>query len=123
MNKVKINIWGRDFVIDIVFQNYPGEEVTPEQRETVETLGDADFDKALQEVKRYVVEDKLFEESEEAIKNIFRYVMPKTIVVIRDDEAKVFALICNYKLDMEHGLAVVFQNGKYKNVGPQDLIL
>ena len=31
--------------------------------------------------------------------------------------------MCNFKLDMEHGIAVIFEDGKFKTAGPQDLIL
>lgn len=28
-----------------------------------------------------------------------------------------------YKFDMEHGFAVVFENGQFKRVGTQDIVL
>lgn len=33
------------------------------------------------------------------------------------------ALMCNYKFDPEHGIAIVFENGKYKEIGEQDIIV
>lgn len=33
------------------------------------------------------------------------------------------AILCNYRFDMEHGLAVLFENGTYKSVGSQDTVL
>jgi len=33
------------------------------------------------------------------------------------------AIMCNCKFDMEHGIAVVFENGQFKKVGQQDIIL
>ena len=80
-NKVKLVIWGREFEINIVFQNFPGEEVTSNQE------------------------------------------IPKSVLIPREKEKRVVALMCNYKFDMEHGLAIVFENEQFKTVGPQDIIL
>lgn len=31
--------------------------------------------------------------------------------------------MCRYKFDAEHGIAVVFKEGKLEEVGPQDIIM
>ena len=33
------------------------------------------------------------------------------------------AIMCNYKFDMENGIAVVFENEKFSDIGKQDIIL
>ena len=57
------------------------------------------------------------------VDNVFKYVMPKNVLITRNDKDRQFAVMCNYKFDMEHGLAVVFENEEFKTVGAQDIIL
>ena len=123
MNKININIWGRDFELDIVYYNFPGEEITELQQETVEKIISVDFSGSLDSIVNYITEYDLEELNGEKIDNIFRYVMPKSILIDRDDENRVFAVMCDYKFDIEHGLAVVFENEKFKAVDSQDIIL
>ena len=75
-------------------------------------------------VKKYIKKwnaDELGEDTD--ICNIFRYVIPKGFLIPRKDDKTAFAVMCNYKFDMEHGIAVLFENGKCKEVGPQDIVL
>ena len=44
-------------------------------------------------------------------------------MITREKEERVFAILCNYKFDIEHGLAVVYENEKFKTVGAQDITL
>ena len=124
MNKVKVVLWGREFDIAVSYSCYPGEEITQVQKEAL-----ADFcaierpvDNMLDDLKKYV--NKTAEGNLEGtnIENIFKYVMPKSLYVPRSTK-KMIAVICNYKFDMENGIAVVFENGKLKQIGTQDIIL
>lgn len=123
MNKLQIHIWGRDFDLNVSYHNFPGEEVTNNQAMTLKAISSVDFSEALNSVEQYIMKYNGFEIKENNIDNIFKYVIPKSIVITRDENLRVFAIICNYRFDMEHGLAVVFENEKYKAVGPQDFIL
>lgn len=123
MNRVKVCIWGRDFDINYSFQNFPGEEVTDYQIKTLEGIFSVDFSESLNHVKQYVMKKDGSEIAESSIENIFRYVMPKNILITRNNEIREFAIMCNYKFDMEHGIAVVYHNEVFKTVVPQDLIL
>lgn len=123
MNKVKVSIWGRGFELNVSFDNFPDEEVTENQKLTVEEIPSIDFSESLPETKQYVAKHNGSELEGTSSDNIFKYVMPKSIVIMREKEDRVFAVFCNYKFDMEHGLAVVYENGRFKTVGPQDIIL
>ena len=59
---------------------------------------------------------------QQEIDNIFKYVIPKRIFIPRTDK-KIVAILCDYKFDMENGIAVVFENEKFKEIGVQDIIL
>ena len=122
-NKINLTIWGRTFDLYYIYQNYSGEEVLPNQERTVEQIPNADFQSAMEAVKRYILKHNKEELQEESIPNLFKYVMPKRILIPRETEKRVFAIMCNYKFDMEHGLAIVFENEKFVAVGLQDIIL
>lgn len=48
--------------------------------------------------------------------------MPKYLFVKREINKHVVAM-CNYKFDMEHGIAVVFENEMFSKIVSQDIIL
>ena len=123
MNKVKANIWGREFELNVSFDNFPDEEVTENQKLTLDAISLVDYAESLPEIKQYIMKYNGSEIEGAIIDNIFKYVMPKSFVITREKENRVFAVFCNYKFDMEHGLAVVYENEKFKTVGAQDIIL
>ena len=123
MSKIKTQIWGRDFDLGVSFQNFPGEEITENQRETLLSVTTVDYSPAKEGVENYILRFFRSELGEDDLSNIFRFVMPKSILITREDEDRVFAVMCNFKLDMEHGIAIIFKNEQFKAAGPQDLIL
>ncbi len=123
MSKQRITIWGRIFDLPAVLECYPGETVLDSQKAALEWLLENDriVDGSLSKVKDYV--QKNAEELKNAgIENIFKYVVPKSIFVPHNTKSTV-AILCNYKFDIEHGLAVVFEKGRLLTVCPQDDIL
>ena len=123
MSKSALKIWGRVFELNVVYECYPGEEVLDSQRAEFELLKTTDVvDSALESVKEYVIKTA-GEQIEAPIENIFKYVMPKSVFVPHNKKSPSVAIMCNYKFDMEHGIAVVFENGKYKEVGIQNDVL
>ncbi len=123
MSKSVLKIWEREFELNVVYECYPGEEVLDSQRLALEQICTTNIiDAALDHVKAYV-KNTAASQVELPIENIFKYVMPKSIYVPHNVKSSVIAIMCNYKFDAEHGIAVVFENGKYKEVGAQDIIL
>ena len=49
--------------------------------------------------------------------------MPKYLYVARDNENHIVAIMCNYRYDEENGIAIVFKNEKFLQIGKQDIIL
>ena len=123
MSKVNVRIWDREFELAVSYQNYPGEDVTENQQKIITTVPTVDYDAAKDGVKGYIRKFFASELGDDSLDNIFRFVMPKSILVPRTEDLNVFAILCNFKLDMEHGIAVVFEDGKFKKAGPQDLVL
>ena len=123
MSKSVLKIWGREFELNVVYECYPGEEVLDSQRAEFELIRTTDVvDAALESVKEYVTKTAGLQ-VDTPIESIFKYVMPKSIFVPHNKESSSIALMCNYKFDMEHGIAVVFENGNCKEVGTQDVVL
>lgn len=125
MSKCKITIWDRVFDLSVVYECYAGEEVLESQREAFAMLEDNEKEVAdsLEAVKKYVQKTGASQLKDDSIENIFKYVMPKSIFVPHTKKHRIAAIMCNYKFDMEHGIAVVFENGKLKKVGTQDIVL
>lgn len=124
MSKIKLNIWGRNFDLPMSVKTFKGKEPTDVQKEAVAKF-EANTDMigtAQNEVEKYVLANGLKENGIDKIDNIFKYVIPKAIVVPKSKN-RVIGLICNFKFDDEHGLAVVFENEKFKKVGAQDIVL
>lgn len=123
MSKNAFTIWGRDFDLDVIYECYPCEEVLDSQKGALEWLNNSELiDASLDAVKAYV-EKTAGAQIDLPIENIFKYVMPKSIFVPHNKKSVKVAIMCNYKFDAEHGIAVVFENGKYREVGAQDIIL
>ncbi|MBR1764621.1 MAG: hypothetical protein IJ746_04440 [Ruminococcus sp.] len=123
MTNKQLNIWGRDFDLPVVFQNFSDEPISNLERETAQKLGVSDFNTAKHHLTEFILKHNKEELGASKIDNIFKYVIPKSIIICNNKHNRLFALMCNYRFDMEHGLAIVFENESYKAVGYQDIIL
>lgn len=126
MSKKKINIWGRSFELEIVYDCYQGEQVLPVQTEALRCFleNGSLVGQSLKAVEDYCMSRNAEEIEEQSIDDIFKYVMPQFIYVQRTAEGShVIGLMCAYKFDIEHGIAVVFKNEAFEKVGSQDILL
>jgi len=125
MSKEKMVIWGRNFEMEIKYDCYSGEEVLDIQRDAITAFLNCHdiIETSLDQVKQYCLENNKAEFGSESIENIFKYVVPKYLYVVRSKEKHIVAIMCNYKFDTENGIAVVFENEKFSKIGMQDIIL
>jgi hypothetical protein len=127
MNKQKINVWGREFELEVVFDYYEGEEILPTQNDALKDFlvtSDDLVQNAKREVEEYCLKRNADDIGSSSIDNIFKYVMPKSIYVQRTTVGShVLGLMCAYKFDVENGIAVVCKNEKLDKVGTQNIIL
>lgn len=125
MNKVKLLIWGREFEIEIKYDCYTGEEVLESQKDAIKAFlkSEKDIAESLERVKNYCLAQNKEDIGESEIANIFKYVAPKYLYVIRNTDKHIISIMCNYKFDQENGIAVVFENEKFHKIGKQDIIL
>lgn len=124
INTLDIKIWGREFNLPVKYDCYKGEEVTEEQENAI-----AEFNNRqdLIEVSKSIIEDyckdQVKEDNENLKKdNIFSYIKPEYLFVKREDKPRIL-MMCKYRYDLEHGLAVVFTTEGKVLVGSQDMIL
>lgn len=123
MNKVMVNIWGRDFELPVHYQVYPGEEVTDNQRSALEDVHFVDYYEAQPEIRDYIQRYFSAELNNQSMENLFRFVIPKSIYIPRLPETKRFAIMCDFKFDMEHGIGMEFEEKRFRMAGAQDWIL
>lgn len=122
---VELIIWGRQFTIPIVYDCYRNESVTQEQTDALKAFTThLDWiEKAKRQVEVYCRERVAEDDENQKKDNIFSYVKPESIFVKRDKGHPRIALMCKYRYDPEHGLAIVFSADGYATIGPQDIIL
>lgn len=120
MNK-RINVWGRAFDLKIIFDCYDDEEVYDTQNDALKHFV-LESDAILNdhsELDKYCI-NRNGNEIGSAVSNIFKYVIPTTLFIKRDKEKRVVMLLCNYRFDEEHGIALVYENEKLKEIISQD---
>ena len=119
-DKVRLTIWGREFNLTVKYDNYSGEEITDVQKDAVVKFSKVSTDSSLEKVKSYCTSRN--KDEIDSIDNIFKYVMPKYLYIPKSKK-RVVAIMCNYKLDNDNGIAIVYENEKFSKIGPQDIIL
>lgn len=124
-SQISRTLWGRYFDLDVDFKIYTGEEVSPSQKEALAKLLDNwdVVEGALDKLKEYCLSENGDEIGSDQIDNIFRYVIPTTLYVLQDEDPQVVSLLCEYRFDPEHGIALRFENEKLAEIGPQDIAL
>ena len=120
MLKQKITIWGRDLELNVVFDCYKGEEVTDIQKDALKNF--LAHPELLNECKNKVEEYCKKSHPDIDFENIFRFVVPQAIFISRSNE-HLIGIMCAYKFDLEHGLAIVFRNEVFDKIGTQDIII
>lgn len=115
------SIWERDFTLPIEYDCYEGESVTKEQIEALTLfISHPEWvDKAKKKVEIYCKKDVSADDTNQKKDNIFSYIKPNYYYVTRDEQPLV-ALLCKYRYDPEHGLAVIFSSGGSITVGMPD---
>lgn len=127
MSKVNFNIWGRSLDLDVDFDCYKGEEILDSQKKAYELFVDRSdelFEVAYKEAVNYCYKTNGADIADEKINNIFRYVKPKAIYIKRGtlDERRV-AIICAYRFNPDDGMAIVFKNESFWQIGTENIIL
>lgn len=125
MSKIQMNIWGREFNLEVYFKKYQGKELTEMQKESYESFVEKNVvnEQSLKKLTSFIEKEYKDNLQERNIENIFKYVIPKMIYVPNKSQKRTVALLCNFKFENEHGLALVYENEKLANIVLQDEIL
>ena len=126
LNKtLTIKIWERDFTLPIEYDCYEGEDITEEQIEALKTFASHKnwIEASKGEVEAFCRDQVLEDEENQKKDNIFSYIKPDYIFVKRDEKNARVAIMCKYRYEPEHGLAIVFMADGEITVGIQDIIL
>ena len=124
MNKT-MTIWERQYDLPVVFDCFDNEEVLPIQKQALEAFLKAEntIQESKKQLEKYILNDEYAEIEGNSIDNIFKYVIPTDIYIPRTPETRTVALLCDYRFDEEHGIAIVFENEQFKEIGEQDIVL
>ncbi len=125
INNLEFNVWGRDFSLQVEYDCYEGETVSPEQEDAIKAFMSHSewIEEAKHTVENYCKEAVLADCENQKKDNIFSYIKPEFLFVPRNKKCPRVLLVCKYRYDPEHGLAVVFSADGDISVGPQDIIL
>ena len=120
----KLLIWNREFDLRVVFDSYD-EEVLPIQEQALEAFLKAEntIQESKKQLEKYILNDEYAEIEGNSIDNIFKYVIPTDLYIPRTLETRTVALLCDYRFDEEDGLAIIFENEQFKEIGEQDIVL
>ena len=124
MNKT-ITIWERQFDLRVIFDCFDNEEVLPIQEQALNEFlkAESTIQESKNQLEKYILNDEYAKIEGDSIDNIFKYVIPTDIYISRTPETRTVALLCDYRFDEEHGLAIVFENEQFKEIGEQDIVL
>ena len=122
---LNINLWGRNFSLPVEYDCYAEEMISDEQRKALQVFSCHSewLDKAKNAVEKYCKESVMADCENTKKDNPFSYIKPEFLFVHRDKKRPRVLLVCKYRYDIEHGLAVVFFADGDISVGPQDIIL
>ena len=125
IDEIKTIIWGRSFTLPVEYDCYEDEEVTKAQIQALKNFRSHTewIEKSRSIVEKYCREQVMSDEENTKKDNIFSYIKPECLFVKRDKENPRIAMMCKYRYDLEHGLAVVFSSDGEVTVGMQDIIL
>ncbi|MBQ2794298.1 MAG: hypothetical protein IJF05_06355 [Clostridia bacterium] len=125
INTLDITIWSRAFSLPVEYDCYEGETVTREQIEAIQRfIKHMEWlEQAKKSVEKFCKDQVKRDKENDKKDNIFSYVKPEYVFVKRDEKQPRVALMCKYRYDLEHGLAIVFSSDGKISVGSQDIIL
>lgn len=125
MPSLTTNLWGRQFELEVIYDLLGDEEVSKNQTEALQALTKTwrVVEDSLKAVKQYCRADERSDIKDDEITNIFKYVVPQALYVERSERVRLVGLLCAYRFDPEHNLAILFENEQLKEIGSEDILL
>lgn len=121
-----VEVWGRKFEIDVIFDCYQGETVDEIQLQAFQEFMDSWEERmkdAYDAFEDYCVREYREEIGGTKFDNIFRFLIPRLLFIQKSpDGSKTVGFECYFKPDLENNLAARFVNGQIAEVGPEQII-
>ena len=121
----KINIWGKDFNIQILYECKEGEIPTENQKQALEMLQEKINEKVVNEqgsndIQHYLSSQKeimtfiksINDEEVNIEDSVLDYLKPVEMHILNEKE-RVIDIVCDFKLDMDHSVLIRFKNEKF----------
>ena len=122
MNK-EVLIWDRKINIRIDYDLYDNETATDEQEQRLEEfINNTQLLNDKTAISEYCLKNN-GKEIGNNVDNLFKYIAPTAILIPQSEKNKRIILLCNYKFDIEHGIAIIFENNSFSKIVPQDDVL
>lgn len=119
----EIIAWGRKISLHVDFDVYENETILPEQIEALDAFVDNPniFSLSTAAVKEYIEENDKSEVVNE--ESIMGYIIPRIIYVKRTPGIRTVAIMCDTDVDIEHGIALLFENEEFISIISQEDII
>ena len=119
-DKICLDVWGRKFELKVIYDVYENEEILEIQRNAFDMFIE-NASKILKDdsfIKKYC-QDNSNNQITGDIDNIFKYVIPNSLYIMRDEKKRKVVLLCDYRYDEEHGITIGFENERISYIGSQ----
>ena len=116
INALTMNIWGKEFRLDVEFEQlFPGTKV-------VKFSELKDLPECLEDVKQYCLRKSFRYIKGKEIDDIFTLVYPLKLYIVRSETRREVILLCQYRYDMENGIAIDFVDEELFKIGNRHMI-
>ena len=113
--KVNVNIWGKNFNLNVDFSFEGKKKTLPIQKRALNMFLNAkdEMSNALEHVKEFILADEKANVSEKEVENVFKFIVP---VKLNVPKSNVVGVQCNYKFDKDHDINIIFKKGKFAKI-------
>lgn len=121
---IKANLWGSEVELEVYFEKLDYDEPTAVQLDALSRV-DAIWphvDDAIPSIVDYS-KNVALEIGRQFDVDAWRGLVHPTTLFVAQEDMRVAAILCEFDLDPEHGLAAVFENEQFVAVGSQDIVL
>ena len=126
--KEEFEIWGRSFQVDVSLACHSNQEVLDSQVRIFNIIKNKLnelYDVCRTKIYEYMHNEERKElfPNNEIPENIFKFIIPKAIIVTRHTDVDYFGFLFYFRYDRENDICVSFKNYEFFEVGPEYIIL
>ena len=126
--KEEFEIWGRNFQLDVSLACHSNQVVLDSQVRIFNTIKNKLnelYDVCRTKIYEYMHNEERKElfPNNEIPENIFKFIIPKAIVITRHIDVIYFGFLFHFRYDSENDICVSFKNFDFYEIGPEYIIL